>query len=174
MATFLERLQRWDAALFRAVHQGLRSRVMDIFMPRLTHLGGPTFSALLMLAIAWYSARTVYDLFLPTLVALLVTQLLVTALKNIYARMRPYDRFAFVQLLAKPLKDYSFPSGHTAAAFTIAVSLSIQLPMYTAVLLPIALIVALTRVYIGVHYPFDCAAGASIGAGSAAGIAWVL
>lgn len=59
----------------------------------------------------------------------------------------------------------SFPSGHTTIAFALAVSLGELEPDIRKYLYLIASSVALTRIYLGVHYPSDILAGAVIGAG---------
>jgi diacylglycerol kinase family enzyme/membrane-associated phospholipid phosphatase len=63
----------------------------------------------------------------------------------------------------------SFPSGHSASAFAFAVAATRELPVSGVLLLPLAAGVAYSRVYLGVHYPSDVAAGAAFGA--AAGLA---
>jgi undecaprenyl-diphosphatase len=63
-------------------------------------------------------------------------------------------------------RSTSFPSGHSASAFAFATGASAELPVLAPVLLPLAGAVAYSRVYTGVHYPSDIAAGATIGIGS--------
>ena len=90
-------------------------------------------------------------------------------LKNLVARTRPCDVNTAIQLLISHPTDYSFPSGHTAAAFSLATSLSIRYPKWY-VIAPSAFwacSVGFSRMNEGVHYPSDVAAGAVIGAGCA-------
>jgi undecaprenyl-diphosphatase len=63
-------------------------------------------------------------------------------------------------------RSTSFPSGHSATAFAFATGACAELPVLAPVLLPLAGAVAYSRVYTGVHYPSDVAAGAGIGIGS--------
>ena len=93
-------------------------------------------------------------------------------MKNVIARPRPYD---FDPTLAHRLAwgemttDYSFPSGHTAAAFSLATSLSITYPKWY-VIAPSAVWacgVGFARMNQGVHYPSDVLTGAAIGVGCA-------
>jgi undecaprenyl-diphosphatase len=65
-------------------------------------------------------------------------------------------------------RSSSFPSGHSATAFAFATGACAELPVLAPVLLPLAGAVAYSRVYTGVHYPSDVAAGAGIGIGSGA------
>lgn len=62
-------------------------------------------------------------------------------------------------------RSTSFPSGHSATAFAFATGACAELPVLTPVLVPLAGAVAYSRVYTGVHYPSDVAAGAGIGIG---------
>lgn len=93
-------------------------------------------------------------------------------LKQIIKRKRPFDEYSFI-VKRDEGGSYSFPSGHTAAAFTTATSLSLAFPKWY-VIVPSYLwasSVGYARLYQGVHYPSDVLAGAVVGAGSA-WLAW--
>lgn len=80
-------------------------------------------------------------------------------------RPRPCARHASIRATVPPLDQYSFPSGHTlhAVAFTtVAVS---HYPQLTWLLLPFTVLVALSRLVLGLHYPSDVLAGALLGMG---------
>ncbi len=62
-----------------------------------------------------------------------------------------------------PLKDHSFPSGHTTAIFSVVVPLLLYMPVLTIILAPIALSVGISRIYLGLHYPSDVLAGLCLG-----------
>ena len=85
-------------------------------------------------------------------------------LKNNLVRQRPYLKWNNIRSGTAPLDFYSFPSGHTlhAVAFTI-VALSYY-PVLSPVLACITLLIALSRVILGLHYPSDVLVGALIGA----------
>ncbi|MCX4525924.1 MULTISPECIES: bifunctional phosphatase PAP2/diacylglycerol kinase family protein [unclassified Streptomyces] len=69
-----------------------------------------------------------------------------------------------VRQLATQPQTTSFPSGHSASAFAFATGLALRSPGWGAVVAPVAASVAFSRVYTGVHYPSDVAAGAALGA----------
>ena len=77
-------------------------------------------------------------------------------------RVRPNDAHGMVISIDKP-KDYSFPSGHTAAAFAAAYSLYLSDKKKGRGLLLCAAVMGFSRVYLLVHYPFDVIAGAALG-----------
>lgn len=85
-------------------------------------------------------------------------------IKNVVARPRPYTLEQFKDLLlVSELSDWSFPSGHTLASFEASVSIFAYRKRWGAVALAIALLVALSRPYLMVHFPSDVIAGAILG-----------
>ena len=102
----------------------------------------------------------------------IVSTIITQGTKRIVQRQRPFDKYAFI-VKRDEGGGYSFPSGHTSAAFTTATSLSLLFPKWY-VIAPAylwATSVAYARMYQGVHYPTDVFAGAVVGAGSA-WLAW--
>lgn len=91
---------------------------------------------------------------------LLTYSIVVSILKFIVKRQRPY----FIPM--KPIylaNFYSFPSGHAGTAFIFAVFFSDRYPKYSIIFYLIAIIISLSRVYLGVHYLSDVITGAIIG-----------
>lgn len=97
--------------------------------------------------------------------ALLVDLLLCNVLiKNLVARTRPFDVNTTVKLLIEKPHDYSFPSGHTAASFACVAALYLagEKKMWKAALVA-AIMIALSRMYLYVHYPTDIIGGVVFG-----------
>jgi undecaprenyl-diphosphatase len=84
-------------------------------------------------------------------------------LKLYLVRERPYISHGEIQLGAAPLDRYSFPSGHTLHAVSFTLLFGHIEPLLTLVALPFAMLVAASRVILGLHYPSDVLAGAAIG-----------
>ncbi len=100
--------------------------------------------------------------------AFVLSSVITQATKRIVKRERPFDKYSFIVKRSSG-GGYSFPSGHTSAAFTTATSLSLLFPKWYVVV-PAFLwagSVGYARMYQGVHYPSDVLAGALVGAGSA-------
>jgi undecaprenyl-diphosphatase len=97
------------------------------------------------------------------LMAIAVTSAIVNGpLKLIFRRARPSLQPPLVPLP----RTTSFPSGHAASAFAFALAVSREIPASAVLLLPLALTVSYSRVYVGVHYPSDVLLGAAVGAGT--------
>jgi len=88
-------------------------------------------------------------------------------LKNVLVRERPYMTHAAIVCAGRPLDRFSFPSGHTLHAVSFTVIICAALPWAALVLVPAALLIALSRMVLGLHYPTDVVAGGLLGAGIA-------
>jgi len=84
-------------------------------------------------------------------------------IKTRAVRERPYITHSAIHCVSAPLDRYSFPSGHTLHAISFTLLMANYYPEWTAVLAGFALLVALSRVVLGLHYPTDVAAGALLG-----------
>ena len=85
-------------------------------------------------------------------------------LKNLVHRIRPYVALENLSILVSEPSDWSFPSGHATASFAAAWALFRLAPKKVGVpALLLAILIALSRLYEGVHYPTDVLAGAAIG-----------
>lgn len=95
-------------------------------------------------------------------------------LKNLIARIRPYEVVEGLQRLLPAQRDYSFPSGHTGSSIAVALVLFFCMPRrYGIPALILAVLIAFSRLYLGVHYLSDVLGGALIGIGIAFGVRWL-
>lgn len=85
-------------------------------------------------------------------------------LKRVFVRERPFITHSSIYLAGAPLDRYSFPSGHTLHAVSFAWQASAHFPELAWVLVPLAALIAGSRVVLGLHYPTDVLVGALIGA----------
>lgn len=85
-------------------------------------------------------------------------------IKSVLVRERPYMTHAAIVCAGKPLDRFSFPSGHTLHAVSFTLIAAGAFPVLALVLVPAAVLIALSRVVLGLHYPTDVLAGALLGA----------
>jgi undecaprenyl-diphosphatase len=90
--------------------------------------------------------------------------LIYRALKNVLVRERPYMTHDTIVCAGRPLDRFSFPSGHTLHAVSFTLIVCSSLPLLAVVLVPVAILIALSRVVLGLHYPSDVVAGGLLGA----------
>ena len=162
-----------DRAIYRLMHRRLRTRRLDPIMVAASHAGTKN--------VIWFAIAAVLALFggrrgrrtaLITVGATLSAQALANiVLKNVFRRKRPYrsSRLRSV-LLVKPPREHSWPSGHAASSAAGAAVLGNAYPTMSLPLALLAAVISYSRVYVGVHYPFDVASGIAVGVG--AGEAW--
>ena len=156
-----ERLDTW-AFLFLNV-RGRRPIWMDRLMLGITHVGGSI--AALGLALVLYAIgdrQLSYEIGLGTATLWLVVELL----KFLAHRSRPFVRLAEARVVGYRPFGRSFPSGHASQAFFMAALVARHFHSSAWILFllyPAALLVAITRIYVGAHYPRDVLAGAILG-----------
>lgn len=150
-----------EACLF--INRFCDYRVLRSFFAAISRLGDGVFWYTLMLLLpllygieAWIISATMA---VTSLVGLLVYKMI----KSQTERLRPYAVNAHINLGTAPLDKYSFPSGHTLHAVSFTIIAVFHFPELGWILIPFSMLVALSRVLLGLHYPTDVAAGAVIG-----------
>ncbi len=158
MATLLQRLDARDRALFvRWALQYAEPSAARTCWIALTHLGSAWFS--IPLALVPLVVGAPFDSAGAVPLILLVASHLVTqGVKRGIARRRPSQSLAHVSLVPEPDR-FSFPSGHSAAAMSLAMGFVEAFPELAAPLISIAMLAGSSRVLLGVHYPGDVLAG---------------
>ncbi len=155
----------WEFSVLDAIQAHLRTAAGDFWMPLISSLGNHGMLWIL-LAVGLLIPKKTRRTGLVLTGALLLDWLFCNGiLKPLVARPRPYDIHTAIQLIAPKPKDASFPSGHTAAAFTAAAALyQCKSRLFWPVLLCAGLI-AFSRLYLYLHFPTDVLAGAVLGWG---------
>lgn len=157
----------FELGLLQNLHNAIGSPTLDTIMSCITLFceGGVFWIALaaIFLLTKRYR-RTGLSMGIALLIGVIVINVIV---KNVVARVRPYDMDAATYYLASWIPrptDYSFPSGHALACFEVLAVLFLrERKPFGWITLVIAFLVSFSRMYLCVHFPTDVLAGAAFG-----------
>ena len=160
-------ITQWDVNILTYIYEHIQADWLTPIEVGITHLakGGALWILMILILLAFKKTRPVG---IACGMALVINVILCNLIiKPLVARPRPYD---LVEALLPALKvpaqwDFSFPSGHTSASFATA-SVLPWMKMKKRVSIPmlvIATLIALSRLYVCVHYPTDVICGALLG-----------
>ncbi len=159
----IDAITAFDFNLVLWVQECIRSPFLSAFFIPFTTIGnaGILFIVIGALMLLFKKTRLSGAILLTSLtISFILNDLII---KNIVQRPRPYDTFSQIIPLVPPPGKYSFPSGHTAAAFSSMITLFFTQKKYAITGLIIALLMGFSRIYVGVHYPTDVLFGAILG-----------
>lgn len=152
-----------DFAILNFIHDHCRTAWLDVLMPFVTKLGDSA-AIWLVLAMGLFLSRKYRKTGLILFCALVLDIVVCNGiLKPLVARIRPCDVNTAVQLLVPRPTDFSFPSGHTAAAFAAVSGLYFGRQRLWIPALILAVLIAFSRLYLYVHYPSDVVASILLG-----------
>ncbi len=156
--------------LFYMINNGFANPIFDIIMPPLSNCGGfVTLLVLCILAILilrYYKKEKYLEIAKLCLYALILSGIIAACLKLTYQSPRPFTVLEHVRQLTIPSEPNSFPSGHSSSALSVVTVLVWTLrenKILIGLLIAFALIIGFSRVYVGVHYPFDVFIGGLVG-----------
>ncbi|WP_243385979.1 phosphatase PAP2 family protein [Bacillus kexueae] len=163
MSRLMASMYDFECKLFRYVNRYFEKRFLNFYFRHITHLGGATFTILFSSLMMILLPHPIKMVAFSSGAALLFSHIPVAIMKKIYPRKRPYIALNEAKVLENPLKDHSFPSGHTTAIFSVLVPYILFIPELSIFILPVAFSVALSRIYLGLHYPSDVLVGMFLG-----------
>lgn len=155
-----------DILLF--IQEYIRNEPLDAVMKFITSLGDKGIlwiSIAIIMMIGKNHRKTGIKISAAMSIGLLITNF---TTKNAVRRPRPFDVLEEIQTLIPPPTDWSFPSGHTTSSIAAGILLlkyapkKIGIPAFTT-----GILISLSRMYVGVHYPSDVAVGAVAGLAAA-------
>ena len=152
-----------DFTILYWIQNTFRCAFLDFLMPKVTLLGNAGLIWLLIAAVLLFQKkyrRTGILLLAGLLAGVLIGN---AALKNLVARARPCWIDTTVQMLVSVPKDFSFPSGHTLSSVIAATILTGSDRHFGFFAIPVAVLIALSRLYLFVHFPSDVLAAALLG-----------
>ena len=180
----------WDAGFLLYIQEYIRSDFLNPIMKVLTHSGDKGILLIVLILALLFIPRTRAIGIMSTISIAIEALLNNVLLKNLIARTRPYDEIEGLVNLVGKQSDYSFPSGHTGAAFAVAGAMlvvalfglpmiektgefkredpSLTFKLISVILIMYATLLAFSRMYVGVHYPTDVLCGLLLGLGTSA------
>lgn len=149
-----------DGNILLWIQENVRNEFLTPIMTFITHLGdyGWFWIALAAVLLLIKKTRPLGFLVVCSLIgSYLVNNVL---LKNLVARIRPYEAVEGLHRIIEAQVDLSFPSGHTGSSFAAAVVIFLMCSKKAGIpALALAFLIMLSRLYVGVHYPTDVLAG---------------
>ncbi len=149
----------WDINIFLHIFGWNGRAFLDRLMKFITRSGDGylyPFLGVMILLLDWEIGLKVV---LTGLLAFAIELPLYKLIKSKTTRLRPFEALPGIKNLIHAPDRYSFPSGHTAAAFIMAMVIGSGFPMLLIPLLGWASLVGLSRIYLGVHFPTDVLVG---------------
>ncbi|MGZ5278364.1 MAG: phosphatase PAP2 family protein [Pseudobdellovibrionaceae bacterium] len=156
-----------DQAVFHLINIQMANPAFDIFFPAITDLHKTNIFRIVFipfLLILWFYLYRLRGLAMAVLLAISLglSDVFGAMAKRYWMRPRPFStELDFIQ--RSGAGGFSFPSNHAANMFCAAFFLSAFFPRFRILFFTIAILVCISRIYNGVHYPSDIIAGAIIG-----------
>ena len=160
----LQRINRWDMELCVFCNRQSRSFTVRNLFRAISRLGDGVFWYTLMAALLVQYQASALPAVLHMLTIAALGTLIYKLIKGKTLRPRPFNVYPAIVCMGKTLDQFSFPSGHTMHAVAFSIIAVSYYPGLLPLVAPFALLVALSRPILGLHYPSDVLAGAALGA----------
>jgi undecaprenyl-diphosphatase len=163
MRSLLNYISQEDLIFLNVFNSKIKCRFLDIIMPVLTYLASAAVTITLCLIAILNSHTIIHLMGVNCALALSFSNIASQLLKKGVNRTRPYLKLETLYTKKIGIDMYSFPSGHTTAAFSMCVMISLFFPDTSPFLILLASGIGISRMYLGVHYPSDVMAGMLVG-----------
>jgi len=163
MKGLFEYISQRDIKILRIINNSWKCRFLDIIMPCMTYLGSFPFMFIFCTASFLFNSTDLRVMAIKAMISITISTGIGKILKISVTRLRPFINIPNLNIKKIGIDKYSFPSGHTTGAFSLAVIIALYFPVFGFITLPLACFVGISRIYIGVHYPTDVIMGMFIG-----------
>ncbi len=159
---YINRFNALDSALCLRVNRTSHNLTVRWWFRLMSRLGDGVFWYALIMVLFTQGTHGQHAALRMSLTGIVAT-LMYKWLKGKTLRPRPYEVHQDIWLTGRPLDRFSFPSGHTLHAVAFSWMAIFYFPALALLLVPFSLMVAASRVVLGLHYPSDVLAGGLIG-----------
>lgn len=163
----MDTILQLDQNILLFIQEYIRHDWMDWFWKGITHLGDFGIFWILLTIVLLIPKKTRKAGLASALALIIGTLITNVAIKNVVARIRPYEVIQELELMIEKQKDFSFLSGHTCASFASAFAIyrckEVFPKKWRIAAMVLATLIALSRLYVGVHYPTDVLGGLIVG-----------
>jgi len=148
-----------DAGLFTVIN-GMHFDLLDKIMLSVSYCGD---TVVIIIALLLLGRLKGAEKFLRSLLAVVLAGVLVHLIKGIFPSPRPLGVLADVRVLGPALRVSTFPSGHACSIFALGVVTGEEFKNLFPFYLALAILVGISRIYVGAHFPADVIFGAGLG-----------
>ena len=160
----LQKFNNWDINLCQSCNDLSRNFTLRKTFKLISRLGDGVFWYMLMAVLLLRYQAEALPAVLHMLAVAMTGTLIYKLIKSKTLRPRPFNVYPSIVCNGNPLDQYSFPSGHTLHAVAFSIIAAAYFPALIWLVLPFAILVALSRPILGLHYPSDVMMGALLGA----------
>lgn len=160
-----ELIQQFDRGILEFIHNNLHHELVTDVMSFITSISNNGMIWIILMSILFMTKKYRKIACVAALSFLLSRLIGVQILKPLIQRPRPFEDLTHLSIYISKPTSYSFPSGHAISSFATAwvVVNMIEHSIYKTLLIIFAILIALSRVYLLVHYPSDILGGAVLG-----------
>ena len=161
--SLLQRYLHWEEGLTLAANRLSRKTWVRRFFSAISRLGNGWGWAAILALLLWLDGREAISPILWMIVTTFIGTGLYWSIKRLAARPRPSEHCHRIVLSEPPLDQFSFPSGHTLHAVNFTLQILFFAPILGWIAVPFALLIAASRLILGLHYLSDVLVGAVLG-----------